>query len=162
MELHRCLDFGVAVFVVTMRRKLRGLPLEVPSNANAYASSAFLYFTSGGLVETAVLALHNRRATMIWSIVLLVASLAFYGYLALFLRRPGKIRQVDRCSFDPQEIASLTSISNLFERVDEAQRRGRASALRRLSFFVILTSFHSFWKACARAGGIMLGLVQKE
>jgi hypothetical protein len=160
-DLHRCLTFGVVAFVVTMWRKLRALPLDIPSNVSTYARSTCAYLTCSGLVETVVLIMHKRLATMVCSVILLAASLAFYGSLVLFLRRPNEIRQVDRFAVDPEEVAWLSSISSLFARVDEAQRRGRASAVRRLPFFVILSSLHSVWKACARAGGIMLGLVQK-
>jgi len=162
MELHRCLSFGVVVFVVTMWRKLRALPLDVPSNVKTYACSVCFCNTCSGLLETAFLAIHNRQATEVCSVVLLAASLAFYSSLALFIRRPSEIRQVDRFPVDPQEVAWLSSISSLFAHADEAQRRGRASTLRRLPFFVILSSFHSVWKACARAGYIVLGVVQKE
>jgi len=34
-------------------------------------------------------------------------------------------------------MARLTSVSNFFERVDEAQQRGRASALNRLPFVAV-------------------------
>jgi hypothetical protein len=43
----------------------------------------------------------------------------------------------------PEVMARLTSVSNFFERVDEAQQRGRASALNRLPFFAVARSLNA-------------------
>jgi hypothetical protein len=43
----------------------------------------------------------------------------------------------------PEVMARLTSVSNFFERVDEAQQRGRASALNRLPFFAVARSLNT-------------------
>ncbi len=163
-ELHRCLSFGVALFVMTMWLKLRALPLDVPRNVKTYAWSACLYFCGCGLVETFVLAMHSPLATVVWSDVLLLASIAFYVLLAVLLERPSEVRLVQRPLVEPEEVAWIGSLSRLFARVDEAQRRGYALTLKRLPFFALLLVgwFHSAWKACARAGCIILGLAQKE
>ena len=164
IEVHRCLCFGAALFVMAMWRKLRSLPLDLSRNVKTYACSACLYWMCLGLVETAVLAIHTVRATIVWSDGLLIAELAFYGSLALRLRRPGEIRRVERSPVDPREFEWLSSISSLFIRVNEAESRGRASAAKRLPFLalLLLASAHSAWKVCARAAGITIGLVQKE
>jgi len=161
-ELHRCLSFGVVVFVVTMWRRLRLLPLDVPRNVKTYTRSMCVYLAVGGVVESVVLIVHTQRATAVWSVVLVAANLVFYGLLAVLAERPAEICQVERLPIDPQEIAWLSSISCLFACVDGAQRRGRAAALRRLPFFALLSSLHIAWKACARAGGVILGSAQKE
>jgi hypothetical protein len=164
VELHRCLSFGVALFVAMMWRKLRSLPLVVPRNVKTYAWWVFFNATSCGLVETAVLAIHRRLATISFSIFVLVVSLAFYGSLGLLIERPSEIRQPERLPIDREEFAWLSDISGLFARVDDAQRRGRASAIKRLPIFAVLLigSFQNAWRACARAGGIILHLAQKE
>jgi len=161
-EVHRCLTFGVVVFVVAMWRRLRLLPLDVSRNVKTYTRSMCVYLAVGGVVETVVLIVHTQRATVVWSVVLVAANLVFYGLLAVLAERPAEMRQVERLPIDPQEVAWLSSISCLFARVDEAQRRGRAAALRRLPCFAIVSSLHSVLKACARACYIILGSAQKE
>jgi hypothetical protein len=161
-EMHRCLSFGVAVFVVTMWRKLRSLPLTVPGNAKTYAFSTCLYLSCSGMMETVILVEHARLATRVLSAIMLAANLAFYGSLIVLLKRPAQIRQAEHVPVDPQEVAWLSSISWLFVRVDEAQRRGRASALRRFPLLALFHSFRGVWKACARAGGIIAGSAEKE
>lgn len=161
-EVHRCLTFGVVVFVVAMWRRLRLIPLDVPRNVKTYTRSMCVYLTCGGVVETVVLIVHTQRATLVWSVVIVATNLFFYGLLGVLAERPAEIRQVERLPIDPQEVAWLSSISCLLARVDEAQRRGRAATLRRLPFFAIVRSLYSAGKACARAGGVILGSAQKE
>ena len=162
VELHRCLSFGVALFVVTMWRKLRVLPLVITRNVETYTWWAFFNVTSSGLVETATLAIHQRLATRILSVYLLATSLALYGLLALRLERPHEIPQPVALRVDPQEVAWLSSISILFDRVEEAQRRSCTSPLKRLPLFALLciASCQSAWRVCVRAGSMILG--QKE
>jgi len=162
-EMHRCLSVGAAVFVVAMWRKLRSLPLTIPGNVKTYALSICLYLSFLGIIETLVLVGHAPLATRILSVVLLAVNLAFYGSLAVLLERPREVRQMEHAPVDPQEVAWLESISRLFVVADEAQRRGRASALRRLPLFGLCrSSFRSAWRACARAGGSILGSAEKE
>lgn len=163
-ELHRCLELGVALFAITMWLRLQALPLDIPSNVKTYAWAACPYFACCSSIETAVLAMHSQRATIIWSDVLLVASLAFYVVLAWRIERPREIRAVQFLLVDPKEFAWLSSISGLFMRVNEAQRRGYESTLRRYPFFVLLfiTFCYSAWKLCARGCYIVLGLLQRE
>ncbi len=134
-EVHRCLTFGVVVFVVAMWRRLRLIPLNIPSNVKMYAFSTCSYLTLCGLSETAMLIQHTPFATLAWSVVLLASTLVFYGALAILAERPIEIRQPLPLPIDPEEFAWLYSISSLFARVDEAQFRGRTSVLRRLPFF---------------------------
>ena len=142
------------MFVVAMWRRLRLLPLDVPTNVKTYTSTMCIYLAFGGLIETVILIVHTERGTAVWSIVLLAVNLIFCGLLAVLAERPTEIRHVARTPIDPQEVLWLSSLSCLFVRVDEAQRRGCAAALKRLPFFGIFSSLHNAWKACARASAL--------
>jgi len=160
-EIHRCLTFGVVVFVVVMWQKLRLIPLCIPRNTKMYAFSACAYLTFGGLVETVDLIVHTRVMTRVSGVCLLAASLVFHSILGALAERPSVAEPLS-LSMDTEDFGWLYSMSSLFARADEAHRRGRVSSLRRLRFLRFTRSIHSAWKACSRACSIILGLAQKE
>jgi hypothetical protein len=167
-EVSRCLDFGVVIFVLAMWSMLRWLPLDIPKNVKAYSYSICVYLACVGVLETVVLIAHNHFVTLICSIVLLVANLVFHCTLAVFAQRPAEILPECHPYVGPDLIAHLTSVSNFFERVDEAQQRGRASALNRIPFFAIARSLNvgalratilraaaETWRRVANRGGTL-------
>jgi hypothetical protein len=160
-EIHRCLTFGVVVFVIAMWRKLRLIPLRIPRNTRVYAVSACVYLTFGGLVETVDLIVHTRIVTRASGVCLLAASLVFHVVLVALARRPS-VTEPPTASLDTEDFGWLYSMASLFARADEAHRRGRVSSLRRLRFLRFPGSIYRVWKACSRAGSFILGLAQKE
>jgi hypothetical protein len=160
-EVHRCLAFGVVVFVIAMWRKLRLIPLCIPRNVKTYAFSTCVYLTLGGLGETVDLIIHTHVAARICGAFLLTVSLMFYALLGSFAERPTEVKPVS-VSLGAEEFAWLYSMSGLFARVDEAHRRGRASTLRRICSLAPLGSICRGWRACTRAAYVILGLAQKE
>jgi hypothetical protein len=187
VEVHRCLTFGVVVFVVAMWNILRWLPLDVPSNVKVYTFATCLYLTCSGLVESAALIAHTTLVTLVCGTILLAVTLVFYVALAVLAEEPQDIPHFCFLPVDyPQEVFQLSSIARLFATIDGAQRRGRASALKRSLFFTVARSlklgklqmsvrgagleawgvmvgcFGSALKACARAGDIILDRLQKD
>jgi hypothetical protein len=164
VEVHRCLTFGVVVFVVAMWNILRWLPLDVPSSVRVYTWAMCLYLVCSGLVESVALIAHTTLVTLVCGTILLAVTLVFYGALAVLAEEPQEIPQVCFLPVDyPQEVAQLSNISRLFTTIDDAQRRGRASALKRSLFFVVARSLSlselrmSMRGAGLEARGFMVG-----
>jgi hypothetical protein len=141
IEVNRCLNFGVVIFVLAMWSMLRWLPLDIPGNVKTYSYSMCIYLAGNGVLQTVVLIAHSPLVTLTCSVAVLVANVVLHCTLVVFINRPEEVLP-ECCYVDPQMMARLNSVSNFFERVDEAQQRGRASALNRIPLFAVARSFN--------------------
>jgi hypothetical protein len=61
IEVNRCLNFGVAIFVLAMWSMLRWLPLDIPRNVRDVFILNAPYLACNGVLQTVVLIAHNPR-----------------------------------------------------------------------------------------------------
>ena len=101
-----------------------------------------IYLGCNGVLETVVLIAHRRLATFVCNVALLAGNVIFYCTLTLLLKRPQEVFPEFCPVVDPELLARLTSVSSFFDRVDEAQQRGRASALNRIPFCAVARSLN--------------------
>ena len=142
IEVNRCLNFGVVIFVLAMWSMLRWLPLDIPGNVKTYSYSMCIYLACNGVLQTLVLIAHSPLVTLTCSVTVLASNLVLHCTLAVLANRPEEVLPECCPVVDPEMMARLTSVSNFFERVDEAQQRGRASVLNRLPFFTVARSLN--------------------
>ncbi len=143
IEVNRCLNFGVAIFVLAMWSMLRWLPLDIPRNVKTYSYSVCIYLACNGVLQTIVLIAHSHLVTLACSIAVLATNLILHCTLAPLAKRPVDVLPECCPVVGPEVMARLTSVSNFFEQVDVAQQRGRASALNRLPFFAVARSLNA-------------------
>jgi len=144
IEVRRCLNFGLVMFIVLMWNMLRWLPVQIPENVRTYSYSMCLYLALGGLIQTIILIKHTFTTGLICNIVLLLLQIALHIALAIRIQRPDPIDYGPRfCPVpsDPDLISRLSSVSNFLDRVSDAQLRGGASALNRLGLLAVTSWF---------------------
>jgi hypothetical protein len=126
-EVHRCVLFGVLVFVGAMWRKLCYLPLPLSSNIQVYTKGVGWLCASNGTLETLVMLVHRPEVSELCIIALLCSELVVHGYLLFRMRRPEPMLYPDGSLGDPMLVSELQRVGLLFGKIDEAA--GRAAAL---------------------------------
>jgi hypothetical protein len=126
-EAHRCVLFGLLVFVGVMWRKLRYLPLPLSRNVQAYAKGVGWLCAANGTLETVAMLVHTPEVSQFCIIALLCSELLVHGYLLLQMRAPEPMLYPDRDLGDPMLLSELHRVGLLFGKIDEAA--GRATAL---------------------------------
>jgi hypothetical protein len=130
-EVHRCVLFGLLVFVAAMWRKLRYLPLPLSSNIQAYAKGVGWLCATNGTLETLVMVVHTPEVSELCTIALLCSELVIHGYLLFRMRRPEPTLVPDRGLENPLLVSELHRVGLLFGKIDEAAGRATALSLAR-------------------------------
>ena len=133
VESHRCLTFGVVVFIALMRKALGRLPLNIGHNARTYSVSVGVYFLCSGVLETIFLVVHSERVSVYGGAALLVVSMTLHLYLVARIKAPSDLQApvlIDE--LDARSLRYLSSLNSFLGRLDDAADQANTFALRKV------------------------------